>query len=166
MDKAKILISKTTYGYAVKVEGRANMESCSPLKTLGDSIVSGAFLKLSFDMELCQWMDSTFMGTLAMLGLRAKKAGIVMELHKADQKNRSLLTDLGIEGLFVFKDDAVSELKTGEMIDSGQENSPLKVSAEMILKAHETLVEVDKANEQKFGKVIEMVKKDIEASLK
>ena len=163
MKNATVLIVKTEYGYAVRVEGRANME-CSPsLKNFGENIVQGAFSKIVFDMKECIWMDSTFMGTLAMLGLKAKKAGITIEMVNMDQKNTRLIRDLGIDGLFKFENSAPTPApQDANWVDISSAPSTMKNSAETILAAHETLVEVDDSNAQKFGKVIEMVKKDID----
>ena len=166
MANANILISKTGYGYAIKVEGRANMD-CSPaLKNFGENITQGAFSKISFDMTACRWMDSTFMGTLAMLGLKAKKAGISIEMLNMDEKNRGLIRDLGIEGLFNFAASSDSSFDSSSTKNLTDSDSSQRATAETILEAHKTLAEVNDANAQKFGKVIEMVKKDIEDSPK
>lgn len=162
MKKADVLILKADYGYAVKVEGRANLE-CSPsLKNFGENIVPGAFSKITFDMSECAWMDSTFMGTLAMLGLKAIKAGISVEMHNMDFKNRELIKDLGIEGLFKFENSVVSPPDSANWTNIASAKASEKNTAETILEAHETLVEVDDSNIQRFGNVIEMVKKDLE----
>ncbi|HBM17551.1 MAG TPA: hypothetical protein DD381_14580 [Lentisphaeria bacterium] len=164
MNKANVLISKTDYGFAIKVEGRASME-CSPsLRNFGENIIQGAFSKIIFEMKDCQWMDSTFMGTLAMLGLKARKAGIIIEMLNMDEKNRSLIRDLGIEGLFKFDScsDTIIDPDNSQNLCTSKPDQ--QNTAETVLKAHETLVEIDNSNAEKFGKVIEMVKKEIDDS--
>lgn len=139
---------------------------CSPsLKNFSENIVQGAFSKITFDMKDCLWMDSTFMGTLAMLGLKAKKAGISIEMLNMDEKNKGLIKDLGIDGLFSFED-SDSLPKESNWVDISSAQSTKQNTAETILAAHETLVEVDSSNAWKFDKVIEMVKKEIEESAK
>ena len=48
-------------------------------------------------------MDSTFMGILAMLGLRAKKINAPMYVYNADEANLALLQGLGLRKLFEFR---------------------------------------------------------------
>lgn len=160
--KANIFIVKTDDGYAVKVEGRANLECSPPLKNFGENIIPGTFTKITFDMSECSWMDSTFMGTLAMLGLRANKAGISIEMHNMGQKNKDLVRDLGIDGLFKFEDDTETSPNLTNWTNLTSSQPSQQSTAETILAAHETLAQVDDSNAQKFGKVIEMVKKDLE----
>jgi len=159
--KANVLIVKADYGYAVKVEGRANIECSPPLKNFGENIIPGTITKITFDMSECSWMDSTFMGTLAMLGLKAKKAGISIEMLNMDQKNRNLISDLGIDGLFKFENIFNSSNSSANWTNITSSQPSPQSTAETILAAHETLVQVDDSNAQKFGKVIEMVKKDL-----
>lgn len=163
--KANVLIVKTDYGYAVKVEGRANLECSSPLKNFGENIIPGAFSKITFDMSECSWMDSTFMGTLAMLGLKSKKAGVSIEMHNMSPKNMDLIRDLGIDVLFKFEDTTNSSQSSANWTNITSSQPSQQSTAETILAAHETLVQVDDSNAQKFGKVIEMVKKDLEESI-
>ena len=165
LSKANVLINKTDYGYAIKVEGRASME-CSPsLKNFGENFVAGAFSKVVFDMKECQWMDSTFMGTLAMLGIKAKKADIAIEMVNMNEKLISLIRDLGIESLFkIYADSSLKFDSAGSYSLCSPDGSSAEDASNTILKAHESLVEASEGNASKFGKVIEMVKKDIKDS--
>ncbi len=162
MKKANVFIVKTDDGYAVKVEGRANLECSPPLKNFGENITSGAFSRIIFDMSECVWMDSTFMGTLALIGLKAKKFDISIELLNMDSKNKELLKDLGIDELFEFKNDSSIVTESSNWTDIAASKPSQQTTAETVLAAHETLLEVDDSNAQKFGNVIEMVKKDLE----
>jgi len=161
MNMGNVMIGREDYGYRIKVEGRATFE-CSPsLKNFADNITPGSVSKIVVDLESCIWMDSTFMGTLAILGLKSKKLDFVVEIHNADQKNSRLIRELGIESLFKFiscepkkTDGKWEDIPESQKVDN-------KVMSETILKAHETLVEADSSNAPKFEKVIDLVKKDM-----
>ncbi len=162
MSNGNIVIARQDSGYIIKVEGRANFE-CSPsLKNFSDNITSETISGIILDFNSCTWMDSTFMGTLAILGLKSRKLGVEVEIHNADQKNMRLIRDVGIENLFKFVSDSFQKTDVkGANISEFQKNNN-KDLAETILKAHETLVEANSANAPKFEKVIDMVKKEIE----
>jgi len=161
MSKCNIMIASENGEYIIKVEGKANFESSSSLRNFSDNLASGNISKIVFDFTSCSWMDSTFMGTLAILGLKSKKLGIVVEIHNADQKNMKLLRDIGIEKLFVFISDSPqkADVKWENISESQKTNN--KALAETVLKAHETLVETNSSNAPKFEKVIDLIKKDM-----
>lgn len=163
MKKGSVLIARETYGYIIKVEGRANLE-CSPaLKNFIDSITPEENVsKIVFDLSDCKWMDSTFMGTLTILGLKSRKMNIAVEICNADQRNLGLIRDLGISNLFEFISNVSlrADIKWENIVET-QKSSDGAV-AETILKAHETLVEADSSNAPKFEGIIDLVKKDIE----
>ena len=102
MNKANVMITRSSEGYTIKVEGRATFDCSSPIKNFIDNTVAGVIKKIIVDLASCTWMDSTFMGTLATLGLHAKKANIVVNILNASEKNIKLLKELGISSLFAF----------------------------------------------------------------
>lgn len=162
MSKGNLMIAREDYGIIIKVEGRADLECSPPLKNFSDNIIPGSISRIVFDFSSCIWMDSTFMGTLAILGLKSRKLGIVVEIHNIDQKNMGLLKDIGIERLFKFEEDLSQKTEAKWENISDTQKSDDKALAETILKAHETLIEADSSNAPKFEKVIDLVKKDIE----
>ena len=105
-------------------------------------------------------MDSTFMGILAMLGLRARKIGAAMNIVNANDLNRSLLYGLGLKKLFNYTQGTVAASSASAVASSG-ENSKME-SAQTVLDAHKTLMEVDEENKKKFGAVVQMVQQDID----
>jgi len=158
------MIARDKDGYNIKVEGRATFECCSPIKNFASNIVSDVVQKITIDLKRCTWMDSTFMGTLAIFGLHAKKANIPITILNADKKIIKLLKELGIYKLFIF--DAETHISTHNPWENITSQSyPNKQNiAETVLEAHETLMSVDKKNVSKFKKVVELVKKDIKTN--
>ena len=163
MNKANIMIARNNNGYNIKVDGRATFECCSPIKNFADNIVSGVIQKITIDLKKCSWMDSTFMGTLATLGIHAKKAKIVVNILNANEKNIKLLKELGIYKLFIYDSNAPkSTCNAWENITSLLPLDNNRNIAKTVLEAHETLMSVDKKNITKFKKVVELVKKDLD----
>ena len=153
----EIIISNDGDAYFITVNGRATFEHASQLRNLAKSLESTTFSKICVDLENCGGMDSTFMGILAMLGLRARAVGAPMIVYNAGDANTALLHGLGLKKLFEFQ--------TGEMAGAGGKDwSSQETSgrAETVLEAHQTLMSADEQNIKKFEKVVELVQKDLD----
>ena len=161
MSKCNIMMAHEDGEYIIEVEGRATFECSTSLKNFSDNIASGSVSKIVIDFRSCIYMDSTFMGVLAIVGLKSRKLGIVVEIHNADQKIMRLIKDIGIENLFKFvSDSSQKSYEKLERVSEFQKNDNESL-AETVLKAHETLIEVNSSNAPKFEKVIELVKKEM-----
>ena len=159
MKRADLLIAHNKGVYNIKVEGRANFEYGLPLRDFAKNL-EGKFEKISIDLKSCTGMDSTFMGVLAMIGLKSRKVGAVVEIVNADANSRHLLIGLGLEKLFAF----VDRQGTAENVD-WQESEAGKdrlATAETVVEAHQTLMDVDQNNVPKFEKVVEFAQEDLD----
>lgn len=157
--KAEVYIAHNNHEYHIKVHGRATFECSSSLRNLAKSLGKETFSKITVDLQECTTMDSTFMGVLAMLGLRAKKGFASMEILNADDSNKALLFGLGLHKLFSFAEYIEEDIEEWEETDN---KIDAKENAETVLDAHESLMDIDEGNVQKFEKVVDMVKKDID----
>jgi anti-anti-sigma regulatory factor len=159
MKRADLLIAHNKGVYNIKVEGRANFEYGLPLRNFAKNL-EGKFEKVCIDLTSCTGMDSTFMGVLAMIGLKARKVGGIVEIVNADANNRHLLIGLGLEKLFVF----IDRQETMENVDWQQSESEKDrlTTAETVVEAHQTLMDVDQNNIPKFEKVVEFAQEDID----
>ena len=160
--KANVMISRDNDHCHIVVEGRATFECSPPLKNFADSVVHGALRKVSVDLKNCAWMDSTFMGTLATLGLRARQAKIDIELENVGEQNGKLLRELGIVKLFVIKGGPAPGAQQAGKWEMFADKVGRKEMAETVLEAHETLMKVDEKNIPKFKTVVDFAKKDLE----
>ena len=161
MKKADVLITKDASTYNIKIDGRATFESSVPLKSFADNFKNEKITHLVIDMSKCVWMDSTFMGTLAILGLKAKDCSIKPVILNIDEKNCRLMSDLGITILFDFRKGEEIVSTDRSKANDGKSDYGQDVS-DTILKAHETLIDIDSNNLRKFDKVVELLKKDTE----
>lgn len=159
MKDSDLLISRRDGVYSVKVSGRANFEYAIPLRELAKTLESG-FKCVRIDLSACTAMDSTFMGVLSMLGLKARKSGAAVELLNAGETLRKLLRDLGVFSLFTFRDAADDAADAAW--SAPERNSSMLTAAETVTEAHETLVEADLANAERFNGVIEFARQDVE----
>ena len=146
--------------YVVKARGRANFEYAVPLRELVKNLV--AFERFCIDLSECTAMDSTFMGVLTMTALKGAKSGKKVEILGASDVLRKLLHDLGVDRLFTF---AGVETAPGELLASltgaRPDATPL-AGAETVKEAHESLVDADSANAERFESVIKYAGDDVE----
>lgn len=159
-DNGKVMISRKDGVCRIKVSGRATFDCAPPLRDLSKSLEGEEIRGIQVDLKNCEWMDSTFMGCLAMLGLRARKSSAPMEICSAGEENTALLAGLGLKKLFLFTDRSLNE-EDGDWID-GKNGVAFAPGAEMVLEAHKTLMGVDEKNVEKFEKVVDLVQKDID----
>lgn len=160
MSSGETIISGSGERYAVKVIGRATFECVAPLRTLAKTLDSSEFKQVDVDLADCQGMDSTYMGVLAMMALRAKKINARISIYNASDLNRNLLCGLGLKRLFQFTEGKVA------MDESARPAASAPVDrithATTVLEAHKTLMNVDQGNVEKFEKVVDFVQKDLD----
>lgn len=159
MKESDLLISHRDGVYSVKVSGRANFEYAVPLRELAKTLDAN-FKCVRLDMTNCTAMDSTFMGVLSMIALKARKNNATVELLNAANHLKKLLRDLGVFKLFVFT--AANDTEEETQWSVPEKNNSLLTAAETVTEAHEVLVEADEANAAKFDQVIEFARKDVE----
>ena len=101
MKESDLLISHRDGIYSVKVTGRANFDYAVPLREMTKTL-DDHFKCVRLDMADCIAMDSTFMGVLSMIGLKARRTGAAVELLNTPDNLKKLLRDLGVIKLFTF----------------------------------------------------------------
>ncbi|MBO5725380.1 MAG: hypothetical protein J6S58_11180 [Lentisphaeria bacterium] len=161
MANGEVFVSGEEDHFAVKVAGRATFECVAPLRDLAGKLDNISFSKVDIDLGGCLGMDSTFMGVLAMMALRAKKAKAVITVWNADDMNKNLLAGLGLKKLFQYQDGVVEMGQVNADSNTGVPLGKLE-NATTVLEAHKTLMDVDSDNVAKFEKVVEFVQKDLD----
>ena len=142
------------------VEGRANFDYGLALRDFAKNM-DNSFTAIAIDLRCCLGMDSTFMGIMAMIGLKAKKNNVQVEILNANESNKYLLQGLGLDKLFIFADKDTCNI-CDEAISSDVDASSLLTKAETVVDAHKTLTRIDKENIPKFEKVIEFAQEDVD----
>jgi anti-anti-sigma regulatory factor len=161
MSEAKVLLAFEKGEYHVRVSGRANFECCPPLRSMiknfDGNIPAGVFV----DLGGCSGMDSTFMGILTMIALKGRKLGFSATIENADDNCKRLLNGLGIKNLFIYTAPPSQDSKKLHW-DETKELSGDKIKVKTIIDAHETLIDANKDNAERFKNVVSFAKKDLE----
>jgi anti-sigma B factor antagonist len=158
---SSILVGSELATVWIKLEGRGTFENSKCVKEFVQSMISKGHSEFVLDLEKCELMDSTFMGTLASVAfsLRNLESGL-LRVVRANNRNFSLLEGLGLDHLFQLEADSANALppllqKTGI---PGLASEDQRVA---ILEAHEALVDADPKNAIRFQDVIEYLRQEI-----
>ena len=151
----------------VKVEGRGTFQNSAGLKEFVKQMIQRGYRDFVVDLGDCELMDSTFMGTLAGVALRLREIGQgSLRAVNANERNADLLSNLGLDQLF-----SVESMGEGGPVAPKSEDlvraAPPKVAEldqkEVVLEAHEALVEADSSNAAKFRDVLEYLRQELGA---
>jgi anti-sigma B factor antagonist len=158
---SSILVGSANGTVWVKVEGRGTFENCQCLKEFSRRMIDRGHREFVLDLEKCELMDSTFMGTLAAMAfnLRDTREG-GLRVVRANKRNFSLLESLGLDHLFTVEPDPADPAPDSLHVSPTCENAPEVTKAD-ILVAHEALVEADPRNAVRFQDVIEYLKQEL-----
>ncbi|MEX2607538.1 MAG: STAS domain-containing protein [Kiritimatiellia bacterium] len=159
-DRIQVTVDK---GFALaRVLGRGSYKVSGAMKRFVASVMDQGISVVIIDLEQCVGMDSTFMGMLAGVSQRLQKeGGRKVVLTGVSKKLCHLMTTLGINRLVEIKED-IPVVSATELKDLDQPEESLLDSANTMLEAHETLVEIDNDNRIRFQDVLDYLREDIQ----
>lgn len=143
----------------LKVNGRGTFQNSPGVKEFVKQMIQRGHRDFVVDLDACELMDSTFMGTLAGVALRLREIGQGgLRAVNVNDRNSSLLENLGLDHLFT--------VETGHAADAPatlRQAEPAKAddTKETVLEAHEALIEADAQNAVKFKDVVEYLRQEL-----
>jgi anti-sigma B factor antagonist len=147
----------------IKVSGKANFTSSVDLKKVVTELAQRGCKRFVLDLSQCVLMDSTFLGTLAGIGLKfASKNGEpndAVELLNPNQRIADLLENLGVAHLFTISQSNKTLAETFQPVES-EGTTRLEV-ARNCLEAHQILMGVNPQNVPKFKEVAQFLAEDL-----
>jgi anti-sigma B factor antagonist len=173
---SKILVARRANLGFVKVVGRGSFQNSGCLKAFYLQMLKDGVNRFVVDLDVCTYLDSTFLGILLQLGLKLKNAGNgLLHVLNASPRNLELLRNLGLDRLIHIEGPEAhngSVTQNGKTADSDgvTEKDLREVSCSLpskaeaaptILEAHETLMEFDPRNVPKFKDVVEFLREDL-----
>tara|TARA_B100000809_G_scaffold234327_1_gene251703 strand:- start:699 stop:1217 length:519 start_codon:yes stop_codon:yes gene_type:complete len=156
----------TTHGHTacVRVEGRATFKVSGSLKKFILGAADSGTTRVILDMDHCIAMDSTFMGVLAGIAMQFQAGDRHLMLINLHAETVSLLETLGLDRLLETHTPLTTEAALKAELGVPEDFSKLSASAEsdtlqMILEAHENLIDASPSNAPKFEDVISYLRK-------
>ncbi len=151
----------------VKVEGRGTFQNSAGLKEFVKQMIQRGYRDFVVDLGECELMDSTFMGTLAGVALRLRELGQgSLRAVNANERNADLLSNLGLDQLFDVEplgEKGMVAPKSEDLVRAAPPKDASLDQKEVVLEAHEALVEADSANAAKFRDVLEYLRQELGA---
>lgn len=145
----------------MRIDGRGNFQNCGCVKEFFQTMISKGHRQYVLDLAQCELMDSTFMGTLAAVAFNLREKGCEMlRIVRANARNHSLLEALGLDNLFRLEPAAGEHPPEALRVEAAA-GKPPTARREVILSAHEALVEADPRNAVRFQDVIEYLRQEI-----
>ncbi|MBI3880943.1 MAG: STAS domain-containing protein [Verrucomicrobia bacterium] len=145
----------------VKITGRANANAAVDFKLLMNGLRDRGHRRFALELSECQMMDSSFSGTLAMLGQKFANGDGCKPIHliSPNAKVIGLLESLGVENLFgVLTADALKP----ENFQAVEPTATTKADVtRTCLEAHELLCALNPANVAKFKDVNAYLAEDL-----
>jgi anti-anti-sigma regulatory factor len=153
----------------IRVEGRGSFKISPPMKQFIHQVLdTKSATRILIDMSDCSGMDSTFMGVVAGLACLIKsKPEFKFKLFNLSEKNKKLLVTLGVDRVVDYSMANAGEEETLTTHDASGTQT-LKPdftnkldAAKTTLEAHETLVDINPENYDKFKSVLEFLETDV-----
>ena len=161
---SSILVGTTKKIVWIKVEGKGSFLNSAGVKEFAKEMVNRGHREFVVDLRNCPVMDSTFMGTLAMIALRLREIGQgSLHVVNLNERNHDLLTNLGLDQLFSMDACGVKERVPAAGTSLPPQVPPPDHSeqAATMLEAHEALIEAAPENLTKFKDVLDYLKQDL-----
>lgn len=170
-----VFIANTQNTAFIRVVGTGTYQNSLGLRRTVLELHRRGYTEFLVDLTDCEWMDSTFVGLLAGIGLRLKQSDRrgCLYIIGVSERNAELLQSVGLSRLarielhtpaaleqYLPDDMAFTRIDGSEPgirgadMDAGE-------TADLVLESHEDLVRADERNEAKFGEVIRQIRQEI-----
>jgi anti-anti-sigma regulatory factor len=150
-----------------RVVGRGTFQNSQPLHQFALERIDQGQDEFVIDLGPCQGMDSTFLGVLAVIGLRLRQSGPTAAIHivNINQRNMEMLQTLGLDRLFSTNGDVPTppagidyHLLPDTDITKLKDPLDKAKTANLMIEAHEHLVQIDPRNTPRFKELARILR--------
>ena len=164
--QSSILVGVNGPAVWVRVEGRGSFLNSGNLKEFAQEMVNRGYREFVVDLQNCNMMDSTFMGTMAGVALRLRELGQGhLRIVHCGQRSHDLLSGLGLDQILTIQSNGANAPECQSLEQEGEKpqdkNSGKTEQAKTMLEAHEALCEAAPENMTRFKDVLEYLKQDL-----
>ena len=172
-----ILVSCADGEVWVRILGRGTFQNGPPLYRFALEMIKRGHWQFIIDLGQCQGMDSTFLGMLAGIGLCLHEGGRngTVRITAISDRNMDLLQTLGLDRLFEVNArgsgranrpvpaDAEFDKLPGTDIAELPKQLDKYEAADLMLEAHDNLIQVDQRNAERFVDLTRFLREKIES---
>ncbi len=159
----------------IRCSGRGSFINSPSLKKKADKHIAKGGQNIVVDLENCQGVDSTFMGTLAGIARICAAAEGTLQIASPTARTRAAMEGLGLDMMLELDPEHApwqSQLESirstvAQSDNADSNNDSVRNLSEMertqhVLDAHKTLSSINDKNEETFGYVCESLEADLE----
>jgi anti-anti-sigma factor len=88
----------------IRIDGRGSFENAGAFKQAYVQLLGKGATFYVIDLSTCEALDSTFLGIMIGMGLRAKEVSGSVRIVQASNEIVQLFREVGLDRLFVFDD--------------------------------------------------------------
>jgi len=156
---SSVLVGNLGQTVWLKVFGRGTFQNSPGVKEFVKQMIQRGHREFVIDLQECELMDSTFMGTLAGVALNLREVGRGgLRAVNVNARNASLFENLGLDHLFSVE---AGSGANAPLVMTETEAVDAEKARETVLEAHEALIEADPHNEVKFKDVVEYLRQEL-----
>jgi anti-anti-sigma regulatory factor len=133
----------------IRPNGLGNMKVAMGLMDFTAEMLRNGYTHFVFDLSACKGLDSTFMGAMVGLAAAAQEEGGLAAVVNASHSNVELLQIVGADKFLQLRGDYRFEEIETERLAPPPPSAARRL--ELVKQAHESLVDIDKRNEARFG---------------
>jgi anti-sigma B factor antagonist len=156
-----------------RVVGRGTFQNCQPFRRFALEKIDQGEEEFVIDLGRCLNMDSTFLGVLAVIGLRLRQSGPTAGIHlvNVNPRNLDMLQTLGLDRLFLINSDAPTPLADSDyyqLLDTDttqlKQRLDKRETVDLMIEAHDNLARVDARNTPRFKELARILRETNRAS--
>lgn len=161
METEELFLGDEESGLCITVHGHATARYCRELRDLVRARIevvrqNPGGEQIIVDLTDCSYMDSTFLGLLVTLNRRfCRPAGTTLVVNNPSELCTQLLQEIGLTELIAVDRGAKHLPPNAVRIDS-----EAGISADLILKAHEELMDLSEENRRRFSLIHTLLKRE------
>jgi len=149
---SRVLIGSAGAQTAIRIDGRGIWTHCPAFHEVCMARLEAGHA-IALDLSRCDYLDSTFLGTIQEVVDQADSSGVAIGIHGVPAQVRRVFEELGMHRVVArFADEALAA--PAEMLPLEAARDP-DDSRRRVLKAHEVLASLNEHNRREFHKLVE-----------
>jgi len=152
-------VARTEDTVILRPGGLANMRLAMGMMDFTAEMLRSGYKQFVFDLGSCKGLDSTFMGAMVGLAAASQEHGGATTVVNASTDNMELLEIVGADKFLRLRGEYKMEEIETERLEATSPSPERRL--ELVKKAHENLVEIDKRNAARFGAFLRQLSSEL-----
>ena len=166
MSQCRVLQADCSGVYILKLVGEVRLNACSTIDSVIEKISeSPNFRSLVVDLSETDHLDSTTLGMLAKLAVKAKeKSHFLPSIVSTNPDVTRIVESMGFDSVFVISKEPIEN----ESVLAEMEQKPLQEEEmrQTVLNAHRVLMDINENNRDKFRDLVDALQGNGEIATK